>query len=291
MALPNAFIVGVPKSGTTAVFTSLSRQSNVCASTTKEAHFFDPLKYGEETLPLSDYEKLFDPKPTDTTLLEATPSYFTGGAVLAQRLRDVSPQGKAAIILREPGARAFSWYRFQRTRLEFSQDLDFDRYLDHCETLGLDPEEKQGLGPWTGLSGGLYSTWLPDWQHVFGNDLLVMFSDDLRRDPDGSLQRIGSHFGIEITEPEVREQNVSVDISNARVQKIALNVNHAGELFWRRFPKVKQRLMSVYYRVNARKSQARMTEAQRSRLDDYFAPSLRDLRRQLPDVPEKWGSR
>ena len=291
MALPNAFIVGVPKSGTTAIFTSLSRQANVCASTTKEAHFFDSLKYGQETPPLSEYEKLFKPKPTDSVLIEATPSYFTGGAVLAARLRQVSPNAKAAIILREPGSRAFSWYRFQRTRLAFAQDLDFDRYLDRCEALGLDPEQRDGLGPWTALSGGLYSTWLPGWQQVFGQDLLVMYSDDLRRDPDGSLERIGAHFGIEITEPQVRQQNVSVDISRPGVQKLALKINHAGELLWRRFPGFKQRLMGVYYRVNARKSQEQMTTEQRARLDEYFAPSIRELREQLSDVPYRWGAR
>lgn len=290
MALPNAFIVGVPKSGTTAVFTSLSRQPNVCASTTKETHFFDPLKYGEHLPPLHEYEALFEPRHDDTALLEATPSYFTGGARIARKLREVAPTGRAAIILREPGARAFSWYRFQRTRLRIPQSMDFDGYLDRCEQLGIDAETTPDMGPWTGLSNGLYAHWLPDWQAAFGGDLLVMYSDDFRADPAAALERIGAHLRIEVSEAVVREQNVSVDVSNERMQKLALRLNHMGERLWRRFPSLKQRLMNTYYKVNARTSQEKMTELQRRRLGDYYADSLVQLRALLPNVPESWGA-
>lgn len=228
MALPNAFIVGVPKSGTTSVFSALSQQPGVCPSATKEAHFFDPLRYGEPLPPLSEYEKLFAPREGDTVLLEATPGYFHGGAAIAERIREVSPHGKVAVILREPGARAYSWYRFQRTRVKLPQDLSFDDYITECAKYGPEAESTKGRGPWTGLSGGLYSHWLPDWQRVFGQDLLVMFSEDFRNEPEASLRRIGAHLGIEIVDSDVSDKNVSVDISNARVQKIALKLNNAG---------------------------------------------------------------
>lgn len=289
MVLPNAFIVGVPKSGTTAVFAALSRQPNVCPSTTKETGFFNPLKYGEKLPALADYEKLFEPRPGDTTVFEATPGYFTGGEAIAERIQEVSPQCRVAIILREPGARAFSWYRFQRTRVRVPQEMSFDEYLDRCETLGTSPEYTRGMGPWTGLAGGLYSRWLPEWQRVFEDRLLVMYSDDFRADPAAALTRIGAHLGIDVTDTDVREQNVSVDIKGSKLQKIALRLNNAGELLWRRFPRAKQKLMTFYYRVNARGEQERMTDTQRKRLDAYYQESLDELRTQLPDVPEKWG--
>lgn len=292
MALPNAFIVGVPKSGTTSIFSALSAQPNVCPSTTKEAHFFDPLKFGEELPPLSEYEKLFDPKPDDTVLIEATPGYFHGGSVIAERIREVSPEAKVAIILREPGARAFSWYRFQRTRVKLEQDLSFEDYIDKCEKFGSDPEATRGAGPWTGLTGGLYSNYLPAWQRVFGDNLLVMFSDEFRARPDESLRRIGGHLGIEITDADTDDKNVSVDISSAGMQRIALTVNNAGERIWRRFPGVKKRLMGAYYKLNARKAQDnKMSEQAREQLNRYFAPSIAELRTMLPNVPASWGEK
>lgn len=291
MALPNAFIVGVPKSGTTSVFSALSEQPNVCASTTKEAHFFDPLKFGEDLPALSEYEKLFNPKPTDSVLIEATPGYFHGGRVIAEKIREIAPDGRVAIIMREPGARAFSWYRFQRTRLKLDQGLSFEEYIKRCEALDFDPELRRGAGAWTGLSGGLYAKWLPAWQKVFGDDLLVMFSDEFRATPDESLRRIGRHLRIDVANAESDDKNVSVDIANPRIQKIALAVNNAGERMWRRFPKLKTGLMGAYYRVNARKAQeTRMSLESREHLDRYFAPSIAELRAMLPNVPEKWGT-
>lgn len=289
MVIPTSLIVGVNKSGTTAVFDSLSRQPNVCASTTKETHFLDPLKYGEELPPLSEYEKFFPSRSAGDVVLEATPGYFYGGRVLARKLREVSPNSKAAIILREPGSRAFSWYRFARTRLLLPQDLTFDEYLDRCEPLGLEPERTRDDVGWRGLSGGHYSHWLPQWQEVFGDDLLVMYSDDFRADFERALMRIGAHLGIDVLDTEARESNVSVDISNPVVQRMALKINELGERVWRRHPALKSRLLRLYYRMNSRKSQDRMTDNARERLDEHFADSIAKLRGQLSDVPSTWG--
>lgn len=291
MALPNAFIVGVNKSGTTSVFNQLSAQPGVCASTTKETHFFDPLKYGGELPPLVEYEQFFAPKPGDDVVLEATPGYFYGGEVLAEKLRSVAPAAKAAIVLREPGSRAFSWYRFARTRLLLPQEMTFDEYLDRCEPLGLAPESDRDSVGWRGLSGGHYAHWLPAWQQVFGDDLLVMYSDDFRHDHAAALRRIGAHLGIDVTNTEQNDSNVSVDISNARLQRIALKINNIGERVWRRNPRLKQKLLGLYYKVNSRKRQEKMSDEARKRLDAHFAHPLAELRDLLPDVPETWGGR
>lgn len=289
MILPNAFIVGVNKAGTTAVFNALSRQPRVCVSATKETHYFDPLKYGQETEPLDRYAAYFSPSPTDTTVLEATPGYFYGGRQIASAIRRVSPSGRAAIILREPGARAFSWWRFCRTRLILPQDLGFESYLDRCEKLGFAPETDSESVAWRGLSGGHYAHWLPEWQSEFGSDLLVMYSDSFREEPAGALNTIAMHFGIEVTSHDSGNDNVSVDIKNQRLQRMALAVNRYGEQIWRRNPKTKQRLLSVYYRFNARDRQEQMTPAARERLNSHFEDSLVALRNLLPDVPARWG--
>ncbi|GGD31426.1 hypothetical protein GCM10010915_09620 [Microbacterium faecale] len=287
---PSSFIVGVNKSGTTSVFNSLSRQPNVCASNTKETHFFDPLKYGRELPPLAEYEKFFEPRSTDDVVFEATPGYFYGGRVLAEKLREVSPQSRVAIILREPGARAFSWYRFARTRLLLPQDMTFEEYLNRCEPLGLAPEDEEDQVGWRGLSGGRYEQWLPAWQQTFGDDLLVMYSDDFYANHAEALQRIGTHLRIDVTNTDRNDSNVSVDISNATLQRLALGVNRVGERIWRQNPKLKRSLLNFYYKVNSRRKQERMTEESRQRLDRYFSSPLAQLRMLLPDVPGGWGA-
>lgn len=289
MVFPNAFIVGVNKAGTTAVFNTLSRQRGVCASTTKETHFFDPLKYGKEPPPLAKYEEFFRPQPEDSVILEATPGYFYGGAKIASRLREISPQGRAVIILREPGSRAFSWWRFCRTRLLLPQDLSFEDYLKECASRGLSPESSpEGVG-WRGLSGGHYDHWLPEWQHVFGDDLLVAYSDQFTASGSEAISRVAEHLRIDLEDTEAGRDNVSVDIKNTVVQKAALKVNAAGERLWRAHPGLKKKLLRAYYRVNSRADQAKMSEDARRLLTAHFAEPLSRLRTQLPDVPERWG--
>lgn len=136
MTLPNAVIAGVNKAGTTSLFHTLAQQDGVCPSRVKETHFFDPLKYGEQLPPLEQYAELFPAAPDGATVLEATPGYFYGGATLATAMAAGLPSVRVAVVLREPGERAFSWWRFGRSRLLVDPDQSFAAYLRRCAELG-----------------------------------------------------------------------------------------------------------------------------------------------------------
>jgi Sulfotransferase domain len=276
MVLPNAIIAGVNKAGTTAVFHALAQQKNVAVSDVKETMFFNPLRRGEPLPDLSEYAALF-PKETDAdAVVEATPSYFYGGEPLARGIDAALPGVKIAVILREPGSRAYSWYRFARSRLWIPADTDFPTYLQQCSSVDGDVEELPGMLGLRGLSGGMYSRWLPAWQEVFGPRLLILFYDDVRSDFEGSMQRLCAHFGIERipdSQPS-QEHNVTTDVSSAALQRVALRVNREGERLWRRFPRLKAALRGGYYRLNARKVQEGMTAEDRRWLDDYFREEI-----------------
>lgn len=288
MTVPNALIVGVNKAGTTAVFSALASHDAVCASSTKETHYFDPIRFGEPLPPVRTYEAYFECRPAERLVLEATPGYFYGGRALAEAIRAISPDSRVVVILREPVARTFSWYRFCRTRMLLPQELDFATYIDRCLELGLQPEERRDLTAWRGLSGGLYARWLPAWRDVFGDDLLVVFYDDLEADFRGTLEVIGKHFDLDTTGLAVARDNVSVDIRTVLLQRLALRINRAGERMWRRSPRLKERLRSVYYRANGRRRQTRLLTSDRDRLRHYFADSISDLKEQLGQVPSAW---
>lgn len=288
MTVPNAYIVGVNKAGTTAVFNTLSRQRGVSVSFTKETGYFDALTFGEPLPPVDVYESLFPRRP-ERTVLEATPSYFYGGERVAKAIKSVSPNAKVLVILREPGSRAFSWWRFCRTRLYLPQSLSFSAYLDKCEPMGLSPEHRREDLPWRGLSGGRYDVWLPEWQSVFGDNLLLVFQDDLHSNSAQSYALIAQHFDIhDVNLDTAGEDNVSVDIRNAHLQKFALRANNAGERIWRRYPKIKKSLLSGYYAINSRSTQSKMQPAERERLSEYYAPTTARLRQMLPALPKSW---
>jgi hypothetical protein len=280
MVLPNGIIAGVSKAGTTAVFHALAQQENVAVSNVKETRFFGPLRHGDPLPDLTEYAAFF-PRETDAAaVIEGTPDYFYGGKRTAEGIDAALPGVRIAVILREPGARAYSWWRFSRSRLWIPSDVSFRDYLEKCTEIEGDPETQRGLVPWRGLSGGLYSRYLPAWQDTFGPRLLTLFYDDLRSDFEGSMQRICAHFGVERfpdTQPS-QEHNVTTDVNSAALQRVALSVNRSGERLWRKFPRLKSALRSAYYNLNARKVQEGMTPEDRRWLDDYFREEIDRLR-------------
>jgi hypothetical protein len=290
MVLPNGIIAGVNKAGTTAIFNALALQANVAVSKGKETHFFSPLEFGEPHPPLTEYAALFPAQTSAAAIIEGTPSYFYGGERMARGIDAAVPGVKILVVLREPGARAFSLWRFSRSRLRVPTNLSFREYLERCRELGDRPQAEPGLTGWRGLSGSRYSQYLPAWQEVFGSRLMVAFYDDLRSDFDGSMQRIGAHFGAAWapnTQP-VKEHNVTTDVKSAALQRMALWVNEAAEELWRTSPRVKAALRSGYYRLNAKKvQQERMSAEDRAWLDDYFGPELERLREQTVGVPHR----
>jgi hypothetical protein len=290
MVLPNGIIAGVNKAGTTAIFNALALQANVAVSRNKETHFFSPLEFGEPHPPLAEYAAQFPAQTTADAVIEGTPSYFYGGERMARGIEAAVPGVRILVVLREPGARAFSLWRFSRSRLRIPSNLSFRAYLEQCRELGDRPQTEPGLTGWRALSGGRYSQYLPAWQEVFGSRLMVAFHDDVGSDFDGSMQRICAHFGAAwspATQP-VKEHNVTTDVKSAALQRMALWLNETAEEVWRRSPRMKAALRSGYYRLNAKKvQQERMSAEDRAWLDDYFQPELDRLRQQTAGVSHR----
>ncbi|MCV2491124.1 sulfotransferase [Geodermatophilus sp. YIM 151500] len=290
MVLPNGIVAGVNKAGTTAIFHALAAQENVAVSDVKETKFFSPLRDGRPLPDLAEYSALFPAETTAQAVVEATPSYFYGGERIARGIDDALPGVRVAVVLREPGSRTYSWWRFSRSRLWIPSDMDFRTYLEKSAQLEGDPETQSGMVGWRGLSGGLYSRYLPAWQQVFGPRLLTLFYDDVRADFEGAMRRICAHFGVERIPgaEESTEHNVTTDVNSAALQRWALRVNNAGEKFWRRAPGVKAALRRGYYSLNARKVQVGgMSPDDRRWLDDYFREEIGRLRELTADIPDR----
>jgi hypothetical protein len=120
MALPDFFVAGAPKAGTTAVHAALARHPSLYMSPVKEPKFFltdgppptrggpgDVRTYREHVWRRADYEALFDPAPAGTVRGESTPFYLYNRAA-QQRIRAAIPQARLIVILRDPVERAHS---------------------------------------------------------------------------------------------------------------------------------------------------------------------------------------
>ncbi len=132
MALPDFFIIGAPKAGTTALHAALAAHPGLFMSSVKEPKFFltdglppsrgggpgDVQTYREHIWRRPEYEALFAAAPRGTLRGESTPFYLYSQPA-QERIRALIPHAKLIVILRDPVERAHSnWTHLWSAGLE-----------------------------------------------------------------------------------------------------------------------------------------------------------------------------
>jgi Sulfotransferase domain len=294
--LANLVVVGVNKAGTTSLFEYLGRHPDIGLSDVKELRYFSPIRYGEPLEPLESYAQHFEHCSDERYAVEATPSYFYGGRPLARTMRGTCGPVRALLSLREPADRCWSWFQFMKSRTRIPKDLEFEGYLDRCEQLhsaGVDGKHENQ--PYWGLRGSCYSDWLDGWMDEFGDDLRVVFFDELVSDPRIVMNGLFHWLGLDPSEAEtdaLERANKTEQYRIRTAQRTALAVNRRGERFFRRHPRLKRGLRAGYYAVNKASPEGTMTQDSRQRLAEFYRPFNARLATQLAplglDLPEAW---
>ena len=145
---PNLFIVGMPKSGTSALYYFLKQHPDVFMSPLKEPKYFATDMYGERDryqhrekfYPIrteKEYLKLFKKVKNEKIIGEASPQY-SYSKVAAKNIHKMNPNAKIIIMLREPADFLYSLH--SQKRFDGSeQESDFKR------ALLLEKKRKKGL--------------------------------------------------------------------------------------------------------------------------------------------------
>jgi len=204
VALPDFFIAGAPKAGTTALHAALARHPDLYLSAVKEPKFFltdgpppaqggpgDAKTYREHIWRQQDYEALFAPAPPGTITGESTPFYLYNRAA-QQRINKLIPQARMIIVLRDPIERAHSNW----THL-WSAGLDpIDDFVRACGA-----EDRRVASGWADFWHykriGLYGEQLEHLNTLFPPEQVLLFRyRDLVDNPAGTLDRICAFLGI-----------------------------------------------------------------------------------------------
>lgn len=251
----DAIIAGVNKAGTTSLYVSLAEHPDVAASAIKETRYFLPARYGQALKPVSVWHGYFAAGDRPVRL-EATPSYFYGGADVAHAIRSTVENPKIVLVLREPVSRALSFFEYQKVRLRLPQDLTLEDYIAHADALTDRDFEDPNNERYMAIRGGRYADWLPQWWDVLGADAVkVVYFEDLTDDGDAVLRDVAGFLGLDpdlLGGAGLRSENRTTSFKNARLQAIALRFNDGFERLLRRSPGVKRRLRSMYLAVNGR---------------------------------------
>jgi hypothetical protein len=197
--LPDFFIVGNAKSGTTALWSMLKRHPQIFMPDSKEPWFFAE-ELHERTPPrpegtprtLAEYRQWFVGAQAGQRIGEATPLYLWSRTAAA-RIAEVAPQARIIAILREPASFLRSLHlQLVETYVETENDL--------AKALALEPERRAGrkLPRYTYWPKALlysdhvrYVEQLERYRaHFASEQMLVLIYDDFRSDNERTVAEV-----------------------------------------------------------------------------------------------------
>ncbi|MGO9321423.1 MAG: sulfotransferase family protein [Solirubrobacteraceae bacterium] len=228
--VPEFFIVGHAKSGTTALYEMLRRHPDIYMPAGKEPWFFaselhertPPRPEGTPTT-LDEYLALFDAAGDGQRVGEASPQYLWSRTA-ASAIAEVQPAARIIAILREPASFLHSLH-LQLVKSYVETEVDFRK------AIALEDERRRGRGIprytyWPQMllysDHVRYAEQLRRYCAVFPPEqMLVLVYDDFRRDNEGTVRAVARF--LEVDEPSsipVLEANPTERVRSQRLHQM-----------------------------------------------------------------------
>jgi hypothetical protein len=218
--IPDFFIVGHHKSGTTALYEMLRRHPQIFMPDVKEPFFFaNDLRSlagvtSSPMLPqtLEDYLELFEPAAPGQIAGEATPSYLRS-ATAAGEIAELRPDARIIAILREPASFVRSMH-LQLVQEHAETESDLRKAFANEERI------REGRRVLRYSDHVRYAEQLRRFHDTFPSEqVLVLIYDDFRRDNEATVRRVlrflevdeGVRLEIMDANPTVRVRSVRLD--------------------------------------------------------------------------------
>jgi hypothetical protein len=207
---PNLFLVGVARGGTTSLWAYLDQHPDIHMSQVKEPHFFTdarpPLTKSYNT---RAYLQFFA-GAQQPVRGEASASYF-GDSTSPPAIKRANPDAKILVILRDPVERAYSAYwhvvAYGGEKRSFVEAVKQE--LDGVHTPRIDPYVKRGF----------YSGPLRRYLDVFGENVHVLFLEEMNRDPATTLRSVFEFLGVDadVADRLVTERQNTFSLPRGRI--------------------------------------------------------------------------
>jgi hypothetical protein len=228
--LPDFFVVGHAKSGTTALYAMLKSHPQVFMPDGKEPWYFatelhDRPPPRPEGIPstLQEYEALFAAAGPEQRAGEASALYLWSHTA-AQRIAEVAPQARIVAILREPASFLRSLH-LQFVEVYVETETDFRRAFE------LEPERREGrqIPRYTYWPRALlysehvrYVEQLRRYRDLFGAEqMMVLVYDDFRGDNEATVRKVLRFLDLDDELPfHVTEANPTVSVRSQRLHHL-----------------------------------------------------------------------
>jgi len=214
--VPDFFIVGHHKCGTTALWEMLRAHPQIYMPELKEPRFFAtdllyeaPRRRGQSPKTLEEYLSLFDAAGPEQRAGEASPLYLVSHTA-AEQIADVQPAARIVAILREPASFLRSLHlQFVQTYLETEKGLRKAISLEQARREGRRVPRSAQVRPQMLVYSEhvRYVEQLRRYHAVFSPErVLVLIYDDFRKDNEAIMRMVLRFLEVDDTAPIVANQ-------------------------------------------------------------------------------------
>lgn len=236
--VPDFFIVGHPKSGTTALYEMLRRHPQIYMPDLKEPRFFagdlrarflrrapDPGQPPVYPETLDEYLSLFAAAKPEQRVGEASPSYLMSRIAAGQIARE-QPAARIIAILREPASFLRS-LQLELVQNHVETEKDFRRAMakEYLPPIG---EGTPNAAPATRQYSDrvCYVEQLRRFYDVFpAEQVLVLIYDDFRHDNEATVRRVLRFLDVDDTVSiQTVQANPAVHVRSLRLDRLVLSL-------------------------------------------------------------------
>ncbi len=226
---PDFFIIGHPKSGTTALYRMLKRHPQIYVPGLKEPWFFATdlreRQAGTVALPqtLAEYLALFADAGPEQRVGEGSPSYLLSRTA-AGAIAEVQPAARCIAVLREPASFLHSLHlQFMQVYTETEPDLRKAMSLEAARREGRHIPRLCRRPPMLQYAEHVrYVEQLRRYHTLFAPEqVLVLAYEDFRRDNDAAVRTVWRFLDVDDTQPVVqKEANPTVRVRSQKLHAL-----------------------------------------------------------------------
>jgi hypothetical protein len=275
--LPNFFVIGAAKAGTTTLYELLGRHPQIYLPRIKEPHFFS--NEAVHSKGLEWYARThYAAAEVAPARGDATPHYLYYEKAATRIARELPPSHhRFIVVLRNPVDRAYSLYwnmvheGHETEPFERAIQLESERDFSELETMGTVRQQY--------LASGLYGAQLAAWFRVFDPEcFLVILNEDLSRDTDRVLSEVFEFLGVPaLAAPErVERSNRASQPRSVSLQRFLRRPSRVRHWLGRLLPfHLKRRIVTGILERNRRPFEyPPMSPSTRAQLSSYFRSDL-----------------
>jgi Sulfotransferase family len=235
--VPDFFVVGHPKSGTTALYETLRAHPQIFMPKVKEPRFFADDMHDREHGPrppelpdtLEQYLELFAPAEPGQRAGEASPLYLASH-VAAEQIAELAPDGRIVAIVREPASFLRSLHlQLMQSHLETEGDLLGALALEQARRQGSSVPATAEFRPRVLMYSEYvrYVEQLRRYRAVFPPErVLVLIYDDWRSDNEATVRQLLRFLQVDDGAPlETTEANPSVRVRSPQLDQLLRTVS------------------------------------------------------------------